>query len=297
MAFCRHCGAPLRQQNAGNAGPRGVAPGMQNRQPPYGRPNAANAFPPAQGNRAPGAAPANPSPVQNTPAGRPAPVAPAQNGAPNFAPGQPQRGPMPGMQNNFPAPAASVTLGGKTIALPAFLAGVPVVPVAVALIALLLNFIFHFLPMVNILGEFHGSMIGLASYAAKEEGEVFPAIHLFLVFAVLFIFVGMFLIVLPILRHRPYKTVHFLPAILFVIWSFILQMAMVLLFVNAAEENGGGLALKAGLFFYIIDTIATVIILIICAKKAKAASQVRGPMNPPMMNDPLMSGGMDQRWS
>ncbi|MBR3552021.1 MAG: zinc-ribbon domain-containing protein [Clostridia bacterium] len=317
MAFCRHCGAPLPTQNAANGRQRNPVPGAQPGRSPYDRTMAGRGSDPApgnanyaQGNRAPGAAVGNRYEPRNAPAGPqgypPTPQAANRNPGPNRNPNYGYGSPVPGQQTNIPAPGAGVQTGRAGIALPAFLAGIPVAPVAVSLIALLVNIILHFIPMVKMVDyKTNGtySMFGVARMLAKEGSEgaaMSSMLKAPMIFFVILIAVSMAFIVLPIFTHRGYSTGNFIPAIVAVVLSFCAQMFMVFVCLAAGSQDhhdGASASLQFGGFLFIIDTIATVIILIICAKKAKAASQVRGPMNPPMMNDSLMSGGMDQRWS
>ena len=252
-AFCPRCGTKLTQAPvapAANGGQQPVAPAANSGQQPV----AQNPAPANGGYRAP-----MPSAPQN-----PYNQAPAY---PNYQPAN-----RPVQYQNYPMPGLNQPQSGKP----------GLVFALVALGVAVLNIILHFVPMVRIGFDRKFSMFGLLDATDgllglfdSDDQAIVQAVKIGGIFAVVLIGLFMLLPLIPVLTGKRVSAGYFVPLILSILLSFLIQVGVFIFLIAAMDEYHAldALHVEAGLIFYILSALSAPIVVGVCAGKASAASK------------------------
>ena len=144
--------------------------------------------------------------------------------------------------------------------------------------AVLLNFIFHFCKTLTVdfwITEKSYSILQFTKkakeYSYGENAAVYGAIRGILIVCLIVIILSLAAMVAPAFFGKPMTKGQMLPAFFGVLVSFVVQFIMLILILKASNAYTGG-ALTFGGWMYMIESVATLILLIKLRKTKKEGS-------------------------
>lgn len=144
--------------------------------------------------------------------------------------------------------------------------------------AVLLNFVLHFCKTLSMdlwITEKSYSVLEFTKkakeYSYGSDAAFYGAVHGLLIICVILILLSLAAMTAPVFIRKPMAKKQVLPALLTVLFSFIVQSIMLILILKASNAYTGG-TLTFGGWMYLLETLATLVILF-KLRKTKSPSQ------------------------